>query len=65
MTFTLHELSENLDIQESVRKEIEEVLAKHDGKITYEALNEMRYLEQCINGKLINILMIKIHELIF
>lgn len=56
MTFTLHELSENLDIQESVRKEIEEVLAKHDGKITYEALNEMRYLEQCINGKLISFL---------
>lgn len=65
MTFTLHELSENLDIQESVRKEIEEVLAKHDGKITYEALNEMRYLEQCINGKLIKFFMIKIDELIF
>lgn len=50
MTFTLHELSQNPDIQEKARKEIEEVLAKHDGKITYEALNEMRYLEQCING---------------
>ena len=56
MTFTLHELSENLDIQESVRKEIEEVLARYEGKITYEALNEMRYLEQCINGKLIDLL---------
>lgn len=65
MTFTLHELSENLDIQESVRKEIEEVLAKHDGKITYEALNEMRYLEQCINGKLIKFFVIKIKKLIF
>lgn len=51
MTFCLHELSSNQDIQNKVRESIQEVLARHDGKITYEALNEMTYLEQCINGK--------------
>lgn len=51
MTFCLHELSQNPEIQERVRENIFEVLANHDGKITYEALSEMIYLEQCINGK--------------
>lgn len=55
MTFTLHELSQNPDIQERVRENIQEVLARHGGKITYEALGEMQYLEQCINGKKIKI----------
>lgn len=52
MTFCLHELSQNPEIQVRVREEIIDVLAKHDGKITYEALSEMTYLEQCINGKI-------------
>lgn len=51
MTFCLHELSQNPEIQERVRENIMEVLERHDGKITYEALSEMTYLEQCINGK--------------
>lgn len=50
MTFCLHELSRNQEIQEKVRQSILEVLARHDGKITYESLSEMTYLEQCING---------------
>lgn len=51
MTYCLHELSLNQEIQERARKSIQEVLARHDGKITYESLNEMTYLEQIINGK--------------
>jgi cytochrome P450 family 6 len=51
MTFCLHELSQNPDIQQRVRESIADVLEKHDGKITYEALNDMHYLEQCINGE--------------
>lgn len=52
MTFCLHELSLNQNLQEKVRANVQDVLARHDGKITYESLNEMTYLEQCINGKL-------------
>lgn len=51
MTFTLHELSLNQEIQEKARKNVQEVLSRHDGKITYDSLSEMTYLEQCINGK--------------
>lgn len=51
MTFTLHELSLNQEIQEKARENVREVLSRHDGKITYESLSEMTYLEQCINGE--------------
>lgn len=50
MTFTLHELSLNQEIQEKARKNVQEVLERHAGEITYDSLNEMVYLEQCING---------------
>lgn len=50
-TFCLYELSVQQDLQSKLRKEIEEVLEKHGGKITYEAMQEMKYMEQVINGK--------------
>lgn len=51
MTFCLHELSLNHELQDKARANVLEVLARHEGKITYEALSEMTYLEQCINGE--------------
>ncbi|CAD7079509.1 unnamed protein product [Hermetia illucens] len=52
MTFDLHELSLNPDIQEKGRQEIEEVLKKYDGKITYESIEEMVYIDKIINETL-------------
>jgi cytochrome P450 family 6 len=52
MTFCLHELSLNEEIQEKARQNVLDVLRRHDGKITYDSLNEMTYLEQCINESL-------------
>ncbi|RZC38627.1 cytochrome P450 CYP6BK17, partial [Asbolus verrucosus] len=49
MTFTLYELAKNEDIQEKLREEIFTVLDRHDGNITYEAINEMKYLNQVID----------------
>lgn len=50
-TFCLFELSQNEKMQEKLRNEINEVLKKHEGKITYEAMQDMRYMEQVIYGK--------------
>lgn len=50
-TFCLYELCINQEIQEKLREEIRDVLNKHDGKITYESMHEMKYMEQVINGK--------------
>ncbi|XP_071576367.1 cytochrome P450 6k1-like [Temnothorax nylanderi] len=50
-TFALYELAQNQDIQDNVREEIDETLAKH-GDLTYEAIDEMKYLEKVINETL-------------
>lgn len=50
MTFALLELSRNQNIQEKLRSEINRVLDKHGGQITYDAVMEMSYLDQVING---------------
>lgn len=45
----MFELSINEDIQKRARESVYEVLKNH-GDLTYEAINEMQYLQQCING---------------
>lgn len=55
MTMALYELAYRHEIQDKLRKEIDEVIKSHDDKITYQALNEMPYLDQVINGNLITL----------
>lgn len=50
MTFCLYELSKRQDIQDKARQEIIKVLKKYDGKISYESIKEMQYLERVILG---------------
>ena len=50
MTFTMYELSQHQDIQDKLRKEIDEMLAKHDD-LTYDVVNNMTYLHKVISGK--------------
>lgn len=52
MTFCLYEISLNPDVQTKMRKEIDAVLTKHNGKLSYDALQDMAYMEAVINGKL-------------
>lgn len=51
MTFALLELAMNQDIQEKLRHEIVSVLKKYGGNCTYEAIMEMKYLDQVVHGK--------------
>nr|AFI45033.1 cytochrome P450 CYP6DE3 [Dendroctonus ponderosae] len=51
-TFTLFALSQHQDIQEKVRNEINEVLERHDGKLCYDAVMEMEYLDKVIRESL-------------
>ncbi|XP_055680723.1 probable cytochrome P450 6d5 [Lutzomyia longipalpis] len=52
MSFCFYELAKNLNVQEKVQREIDEVTKKYDGKITYDSLMEMKYLESCIDEAL-------------
>ena len=48
----LYELGYRPQIQIKLREEIMRISAKHNDMITYEALAEMTYLEQVVNGAL-------------
>lgn len=48
MTFCLYELCVNPDIQIRLIREIDEALERHDGKITYEGVQEMDYLDKVV-----------------
>lgn len=52
MTFCLYEMAINPDIQEVLRNEIDTVLKKHDGNISYEAIQEMTYLDKVVSETL-------------
>lgn len=48
--FALYEMTLNQEIQDRAREEVERILAKYDGKITYEGVHEMEYLQMVIDG---------------
>ncbi|EFN63657.1 Cytochrome P450 9e2 [Camponotus floridanus] len=49
MCFIAHELAANQDIQERLHNEIDEILEKTNGQVSYEAINSMEYLDAVIN----------------
>ncbi|KAF5293394.1 hypothetical protein FQA39_LY02879 [Lamprigera yunnana] len=48
IAFTLHELCLNTDVQSRLRKEIRDTKKKH-GEITYNSLQEMKYLDMVVS----------------
>ncbi|KAF2886489.1 hypothetical protein ILUMI_19683 [Ignelater luminosus] len=51
-TFCLYELAENPNLQDQARDEINTILEKYGGKLTYDGVMELVYLEKCINETL-------------
>lgn len=49
VTFCLYELAKHQEIQQKVRDEIQTTIEKHGG-LTYNALNDMTYLQKVISG---------------
>lgn len=52
MTFVLYNLALHQDIQAKLREEIRATVARHDNKMSYEAMNDMKYLQMVIDGEL-------------
>lgn len=50
ITFCTYELAQNPEIQNKLRNEIREVLERHNGEVTYDAMMEMTYMDKCIQG---------------
>ena len=53
IAFCLHELAVNPEIQARTRRDIEEALGKRDGRLTYDAVQDMKYLDMVIMGNLL------------
>lgn len=53
MSFTLFELARNQHCQQLVHKEIDQAIKANGGQLSYEAVNNMKYLDCCIKGKLV------------
>ncbi|CAK1594916.1 unnamed protein product [Parnassius mnemosyne] len=46
MAFMLYALAKNPDVQNKVIAEVDRVLAKYDDKLSFEALNDLKYMEK-------------------
>lgn len=54
IAFCLHELALNEEIQEKTRRDINDSIMKRDGKLTYDAVQDMKYLDLVILGELVS-----------
>lgn len=56
ISFTLYEMAMYPEILAKAQKEVDEILQKHDlkpdGQLTYEAIQDMKYLDLCVKGLL-------------
>lgn len=50
LCFSMYELASHEAIQERVREEVKKVLRNYGNEITYEALSEMKYMQQVMDG---------------
>jgi cytochrome P450 family 6 len=51
LSFALYELALHPEIQQRLRAEILQVLSKHDGKLTYDGMQDMSYLDRIVSGE--------------
>lgn len=48
--YCLYELVRNPELMQKVQQEIDETLSRHNNEVTYDAIQEMKFLELCILG---------------
>lgn len=49
--FTIFEVARNQRVKDLLLADIDQTLEKHGGVLSYDAINDMQYLELCIMGK--------------
>lgn len=55
-TYCLYELVRNPELMRKLQQEIDQTLKKHNNEVTYDAIQEMKFLEMCILGKVLHLL---------
>lgn len=54
LCFVSYELALNMDVQQKLQEEIDRTLKECDGKISYETIQKMKYLDMVISGMIQN-----------
>lgn len=62
-SYTLYELACNLDVQNMLKEEIDNVLETHKGIVSFDAIQEMSYLDTVLLGNTETFCWILIHTL--
>ncbi|KAJ8973963.1 hypothetical protein NQ317_001369 [Molorchus minor] len=52
MTFALYQMALHSEVQDRAREELKTVLGKYNGEMTYDSLNELKYMKQIIDEAL-------------
>lgn len=65
MAYCLHELAKNPELQRRAHQEIDEVMKKFNGEITYDSMMDLKFLESCIDGKLTVFKVALVNKMIF
>lgn len=50
-SYCLYELTQNPELRDRLVHEIDEVLARYNGEISYQAIKDMKLLDKCIKGE--------------
>jgi cytochrome P450 len=51
MCFASHLLAVHPDVQTRLQQEVDKTLKEHDGRLTYEAVHSMKYLDMVVSGE--------------
>jgi len=51
LSFALYELPLHPEVQQGLRAEILQVMSKHDGKLTYDSIQDMSNLDRVVSGE--------------
>ena len=51
LSFALYELALHPEIQQCLRAEILQTMREHDGKLTYDGIQDMSYLDRVVSGE--------------
>ena len=52
ISHTLYELALHPDMQEKLREEVTTAFEKNNGQLTYESVQEMKYMDKVVKGKI-------------
>lgn len=52
MSYALFELAQNQEIQQRARQSVEDTLKRHNGEWSYDSINDMHYVDYCIQESL-------------